>query len=143
MRRTIQTLVTIVWGLWLGGLVALFMAVQSLFNTFAARHDLAGQGAARIFHAFNAYQLGLATAALILTVIWRVIGPPKLTTVLFVFFALATVGACGTTMYFAPHIEMLQRQGLTASEQFKKLHGMSMLVYVGETASLLIAGALL
>jgi hypothetical protein len=135
--------VTIVWGLWFGGLIVLFLAVQSLFNTFATRHDLAGQGAAHIFHAFNAYQLALAAAALIGTVIWRISGPPKLTTALFVFFALATVGACIITMYFTPHIEMLQHQGLTQSSQFKKLHGLSMMVYLAETASLLIAGLLL
>lgn len=143
MQRAISTFVTIIWGLWFGGLIVLFLAVQSLFNTFATRHDLAGQGAAHIFHAFNAYQLALAAAALIATVLWRIKGPPKLTTAFFVFFALAALGACTITMYFTPHIEMLQHQGLTESIQFKKLHGLSMTIYVAETASLLVAGLLL
>ena len=143
MRRVLNTLLLLVWGLWFGGLIVLFISVQALFNTFADRHDLAGQGAARIFHAFNAYQLVLAGVALIVTFIWRVIGPPRLKTTLFVLFAIATVGACAITIYFTPHIEALQHQGLTSSVQFKKLHGLSMAVYVGEVASLLIAGVIL
>ena len=143
MRRLLFTLLLLIWGLWFGGLIVLFIAVQTLFNTFADRHDLAGQGAARIFHAFNAYQLALAAAALIVTFVWRVVGPPRLKTTLFAFFAIATVGACAIAMYFTPHIELLQHQGLTTSTQFKKLHGMSMGVYMGEVVALLIAGLIL
>jgi hypothetical protein len=143
MRRALFTLVLLIWGLWFGGLVVLFLAVTSLFHTFADRHDLAGQGAARIFHAFNAYQLALAAAALLVTFVWRVVGPPKLKTTLFVFFAIATVGACFITMHLTPHIETLRHQGLTASSQFRKLHGWSMATYVGEVVSLLIVGVIL
>jgi hypothetical protein len=143
MRRALLTFLLLIWGLWFGGLIVLFIAVQVLFSTFAERHDLAGQGAARIFHAFNAYQLGLAAAALIVTFVWRVVGPPKLKTTLFALFAIATVGACAITIYFAPQIELLQHQGLATSTQFRKLHGLSMAVYAGEVVSLLIAGIIL
>jgi hypothetical protein len=143
MRRALFTLLLLIWGLWFGGLVVLFLVVTSLFHTFADRHDLAGQGAARIFHTFNAYQLGFAAAALLIAFIWRVVGPPKLKTTLFVFFAIATVGACFITMYLTPHIETLQHQGMTASDQFKKLHGWSMATYVGEAVSLFISGLIL
>ena len=138
MRRFLSTIVTLAWGLWFGGLIVLFMAVQSLFHTFP--RDVAGQGAARIFHAFNAYQLALAAVSLVATFAWRVIGPPRLKTTMFVLFAVATLGACAITMYFTPRIEMLQHQGLTQTDPFKRLHGLSMLVYVVETAALLVVG---
>jgi len=143
MRRVLSTLVLLIWGLWFGGLIVLLISVLTLFNTFPDRHDLAGQGAAHIFHVFNAYQLVLAAGALVLTFVCRVVGPPRWTTMLFVFFAIATVGACMIATYLTPHIEMLQHQGLTASAQFKRLHGLSMALYVGEVVSLLIAGIIL
>ncbi|HEY8748046.1 MAG TPA: DUF4149 domain-containing protein [Tepidisphaeraceae bacterium] len=141
MRRFISTLVTLVWGLWFGGLITLFIAVLSLFSTFP--RETAGQGAAKIFHAFNAYQLALAALALIATFVWRLVGPPKRTTAMFAFFAVATIGACLVTMYFTPRIEMLQHQGLANSDQFRQLHGHSMIVYCGEVVALLIAGLII
>ena len=143
MRRVLSTLVLLIWGLWFGGLIVLFISVLTLFNTFPDRHDLAGQGAAHIFHVFNAYQLALAAGALVLTFVWRVVGPPEWKTTLFVFFAIATVGACIIATYLTPHIELLQHQGLTTSTQFKNLHGISMGVYVGEVLALLVAGIIL
>jgi hypothetical protein len=104
---------------------------------------VAGQGAAPIFHHFNAYQLALAAIALLGTFGWRLLGPPKRTTWLFAFFAVATLAGCFVTMYLTPHIESLQHQGLTQSDQFKHYHGLSMLAYTGETIALLIAGAIL
>ena len=141
MRRFLSTLVLMAWGLWFGGLIVLFVAVQTLFNTFP--RETAGQGAARIFHAFNAYQLALAAVALVATFAWRVTGPPRLKTTLFVLFALATVGACVITMYFTPRIELLQHRGLTQTVEFKRLHGFSMLAYVGEAVALLVAGVVM
>jgi|SRR6185437_1959185 len=143
MRRILSILVTLVWGLWFGGLIVLFMSVTTLFRTFADRHDIAGQGAAKIFHLFNEYQLVLAVIALITTFVWRVLGPPRLKELLFALFAIATVGGCTVSLYLAPRIEALQRQGLTHSTQFGRLHGYSMIAYTAEVAVLLVAGIML
>lgn len=143
MHRLLHTFVTLVWGLWFGGLIVLFMAVSSLFSTFSAEREAAGRAAAHIFRVFNAYQLALAAAALLATVAWRLVGPPRLTTSLFTLFALATVAACLNTMYFAPQIERLQAQGLAHSAQFGKLHATSMVTYVAETFFIFLAGLLL
>ena len=140
MQRTIYTFLSIVWSLWFGGLVLLFMAVQSLFKTFADRHDLAGQGAQQIFHVFDRYQLTLAALSLILTFIWRIISPRTGKTTLFTCFALATIGALAIAMLISPKIIALQAQGLTHTVQFSKLHGISMAVYLAETAVLLFTG---
>ena len=143
MRRVLSTIIILIWGLWFGGVIALFLAVTSLFSAFADRHDLAGRGAAHIFRAFNRYQLALAAASLLATFAWRILGPPRLKTMLFTLFALATVAACMITMYLAPRIELLSVQGLTQSSQFAKLHGYSMGAYCAEAVILLIAGMLL
>lgn len=143
MRRALHTLITLIWGLWFGGLIALFLTVTSLFRAFADRHEIAGIGAARVFRTFNAYQLALAAAALVLTFVWRILGRPGRKSVLFVLFAAATVAACVVTIFIAPRIELLQRQGSVASPQFAKLHGLSMVLYLAETLALLIGGLLL
>ncbi len=141
MQRLFSTLVTVFWSLWFGGLVMLFIAVQSLFHTFP--RETAGQGAAPIFHLFNAYQLALAALVLICTFVWRLVGPPKRTTWLFAFFAVATLLGCFVTLHLAPKIELLQHQGQTHSDLFRRYHGWSMMTYMGETIALLIAGFLL
>ncbi len=141
MQRLVSTVVSLLWALWLGGLVMLFLAVSSLFKTFP--RETAGQGAAPIFHLFNAYQLGLAALALLSTFVWRLVGPPKRTTWLFAFFAVATLLACVVTMYIAPQIAHLQHAGQTHSDAFRKYHAWSMIAYTGEVVALLIAGMIL
>jgi hypothetical protein len=143
MQRTLYTLLSIIWSLWFGGLILLFMAVQSLFNTFADRHDLAGQGAQQIFHLFDKYQLALAALSLLLMFIWRVISPGTGKTTIFIGFALATIGAVVIATFISPRIVALQNQGLTHSASFRKMHGLSMVVYLAETIVLLLAGLML
>jgi glucan phosphoethanolaminetransferase (alkaline phosphatase superfamily) len=143
MRQILSTVITLLWALWFGGVLMLFIAVSSLFVTFHDRHDLAGQAAARIFRVFNAYQLALAAGSLIATFIWYVLGPPRLKMGLFTLFGLATFAACVITLYIAPKIEMLQREAETHSTQFARLHGTSMMAYLAEALLLLIAGILL
>jgi hypothetical protein len=143
MQRILYTAVSIIWSLWFGGLILLFMAVLSLFNTFADRHDLAGQAAQQIFHLFDKYQLALAGLALVLTFIWRVVSPRTGKTALFTGFALATVGAVVIATLISPRIIELSRQGLQQTAQFKKMHGLSMVVYLAETIILLVTGLLL
>jgi hypothetical protein len=141
MRRLFGILVMLVWGLWFGGLVALFIAVTALFHALD-RHT-AGVGAARIFRVFNLYQLALATAALLAAFFWRVVGPPRFKEALFTFFAIATAGACAIAIWIAPKIAELQAQGLTESGQFGKVHGLSMAVYLAEVVALFLAGILI
>ena len=141
MRRLCSILVTLVWGLWFGGVVTLFIAVTALFHALD-RHT-AGVGAARIFRVFNRYQLVLAAAALLATFFWRVLGPPRFRTALFTLFGVATVGACAIAGWIAPKIASLQAQGLTESPQFAQAHGLSMVVYLAEVVVLALAGILI
>jgi hypothetical protein len=143
MRRLTAMLILLTWGLWFGGVLMLFIAVLSVFAEFPNRPDLAGQAAAHVFRTFNRYQLALAAAALILTFIWYLLGPPRIKIGLFTLFALATCIACVITIYVAPEIERLRELQLTHSPEFNRMHGISMVAYLGEAALLLVAGGLL
>src|SRR5689334_23414636 len=113
MNRIMRTLLTMIWGLWFGGLVMLFCAVQSLFNTFAQRREIAGEGASRMFHFFNYYHLSLAALALLLSFPWRPARAGRIKTVLFTFFALATVAAVYVSAFLTPELERLRAQNAT------------------------------
>ena len=143
MARALAILVSWIWGLWFGGIVLLFVAVQSLFNTFQDRRDVFAEGAAGIFRWFNRYQVALAAAALLATFAWRLVGPPRLKAALFTLFAIATVAACAAGAWIAPKIQSLHAQGLDQSPQFKQVHGLSMAVYLVEAIALLVAGVVL
>src|SRR3954470_13149332 len=144
IQRFLSVLVTLAWGLWFGGLVTLFMAVTSLFQTFGTQRSIAGMGAASIFRRFELFQLALAAAALLATLAWRMIsGQSKLKVAILALMSVATVLAMVETAYVARKIEEMRGQGDTQSTQFKRLHGASMALYMGETVLLLVAGLML
>jgi hypothetical protein len=143
MKRLLHTSLNIVWGLWFGGLVMLFLAVSSLFQTFALDHTIAGQAAAGIFRQFNALRLGLAAAALLLTAGSWLAKRSKVRLTIFVLFALATVAAFCSSAILTPRIDHLRLTELTHSAEFARLHGISMTVYLIETLLVFAAGVIL
>ncbi|HZL36877.1 MAG TPA: DUF4149 domain-containing protein [Tepidisphaeraceae bacterium] len=140
MNRFLQTLVTLAWGVWFGGLVVLFLAVGSIFQTFADRHDLAGQAASGIFRVFNGYRLGVAAAALLATFLWRLAGRSRAKVAAFALFALGALAAVYSAAVLTPKIERLRVDGQTHASTFDRLHGLSMSVYLAETIFVLGAG---
>lgn len=152
VQRIVAALVAVAWGLWLGGLGAVFLAVTTVFRTIAPggpaanpdrRHE-AGRVAAGIFHAFERYQLILAAAGLVLTFVWRVLGrAPRLKTAFFSVLALTAALAVTSTLFITPQIQDLRQQGITTGRQFEQLHGLSMILYTSEAALLLIGGFVL
>lgn len=142
MNHLLRAIIQLVWGLWLGGLVMLFFAVQALFDTFPQRHDIAGQGASAIFHVFAYFQLALAAAALLSVFGWRMMGPGRFKIAMFVLFALATLAAIYVTTV-STQLEQLRQVGETQSEKFRQLHGLSMGIFLLETLLVFVAGLLL
>jgi hypothetical protein len=130
MRNFSSILFRVVWALWLGGLIALFIFVLTLFHE---DHALAVQTAPRLFHVFEYYQLVLAAAAILSAIVQRATLPAML-------FCLATVGAVVSPLVITPKIMQMQRLGLTHTQRFGKLHGESMMVYMGDTVLVLAAG---
>jgi uncharacterized protein DUF4149 len=138
MSRLCQFLALTAWSLWLGGLVLLFVIVQTLFN--AEPHDIFIEVAPRIFLAFERYQLLLAGLALLGTFGWRLANPSIGISAVFTLFAAATIGALSSTMFITPHLEDLRLHDQLSSPQFARLHGLSMLVYSAQVLLLTVAG---
>lgn len=143
MRTVLHTLITLVWGLWFGGMACVFIVVTAIFNAFPADPSVAGQAAAHVFRSFNVYQLVLAAAALLATFFWCLAQRGKMKLGLFLLFGLATVDACIITRYLAPSLERLQQQHLTHTPDFGRLHAYSMTLYLAEAVLLLVSGLFL
>jgi hypothetical protein len=142
VRRGLPTLLALVWSLWLGGLVVLFLSIHSLFKTFASDHSIAGEAASGIFTRFNRYQLVLAGIALIGSFAWRVGSGRSGVTGLFFCFGVAAFAAI-VAARVATRLEGLRLAYQTHTPQFVRLHGFSMLMYLGEVVMLIIGGLLL
>jgi len=137
LRKLAASLVCIAWALWFGGLGALFLFATRLFQE---DRPTALKAAPVLFLSFERYQLLLAAAALVGVVAWRVLGGSIRVTVLFCLIAAASVPAALSPMLITSRMEQLRARGESSSPQFKKLHGISMMVYSGETLILLAAG---
>jgi uncharacterized protein DUF4149 len=133
MRRFYEIILRFAWGLWLGGLITVFLAVLTLFH-----HDrsVAVVAAPMIFHAFEPYQCALAGVAVVFSALWGRKG-------LLTPFLLAGVGAGISVGVITPRITEMQRQGLTHTAEFGKMHGISMMVYTSDAALLVVAGLML
>ena len=133
MHRLWRTITLITWGLWFGGLVTLFISVVTLFRF---DHAMAAQAAPQLFHVFERYQLVLAAVAMVSAIAGRRVG-------LGILFALASAGALVSPLVLTPRILEMQRQGLTHTDAFARLHGQSMMVYTADAALLLVVGLIL
>ena len=142
--RSLRTLLIIIattaWALWLGGLVALFLFVQVLFT---ADRAIAIEAAPRMFSLFEKYQLVLAAVGLVATILWRIVSKHVLVSAVFFLLALASFGAVAEPIFISGEMQKLRLAGESSGPRFKQLHGRSMMLYVGETAVLLIAGIIL
>ena len=136
---------TFCWALWFGGLIALFLVVTSLFDTFAPDKALAGTAAAGVFRRFEVYQLVLAAVAVIVAAVWRASASAHrgAKSAVLVLVLLAAALAPAITFGVSRRIEGLRRERLTATPEFRRLHGISMGLYACEAALLLAAGLVL
>jgi hypothetical protein len=137
LRKLAACLVCIAWALWFGGLGSLFLFVTRLFS---ADRPTALKAAPMMFLVFERYQLLLAAAALVGTVAWRILTGSARVTVLFTLLAIATATAALGPIFVTSRMEQIRLQGQSSSPEFKKLHGISMIVYSGQTLVLLAAG---
>jgi hypothetical protein len=140
MRSLVVVLSLLAWALWFGGLVALFVFVPALFRT---DRDIAVQAAPIIFIVFQKYQLILACVTLVAAVAWRICSPGRLLVAGFVLLALATFAGVGVSIGIIPRMNELRVLGESSSPEFKKLHGVSMALYLFEMLVLLGAGVLM
>jgi hypothetical protein len=140
MKRVLPIVLCFAWALWLGGLMALFVFVQTLF---ARSRPVAVQAAPLLFLAFERYELIVGAMALIAAVGWRMKVRSHTLTLLLVLLILAAAGAIVSSITITGPMEQLRLIGQSGSAEFKRLHGYSMMVYVTQAALLAIAGLML
>jgi hypothetical protein len=57
--------------------------------------------------------------------------------------AVASIRAVVSPVFITAKMEALRAEGMAGGSEFKKLHGRSMMVYVGDAAVLALAGVLM
>ena len=145
MHRVLSTIVLFAWGLWFGAIVMVFVAVTSLFGTFAEQRQVAGAAAAGIFRRFEVLQLCAAAVAVVAGFALRSrTRAGRTSTAAIALLALATGGALVSSFVLTPGIDELRRKGVpSTSVEFKSLHRASSAVYSSQAVLLLAAGLLL
>ena len=133
-------MILLLWGLWFGGTIALFIFVVSLF-----RHDrpLAIQGAPILFITFERYQLILGATLLALSGAWIIAEKSRPKMLFLVALMAASTAAVVSSTVITPKIMELRRTNRVETQEFKTAHGRSMMVYSSEEVMLLIAGIVL
>ncbi|HEV2292891.1 MAG TPA: hypothetical protein VGR35_03495 [Tepidisphaeraceae bacterium] len=140
MRYFASFVVTLAWALWLGGMVALVLFVQTLF---ARNRPIALEAAPMLFVSFERVQLVFAAAACVGTFCWWVLTRRRPVIVLFALFAIAGAVAALSTTLNTDRMEQLRAQGMRESPEFQALHRRSTSMYVANLLLLLAAGAIL
>jgi len=140
MRYGFSLLTSIVWGLWFGGMIALFLFVSYLF---VADRTTAVVAAPKMFQVFERYQLIVAAAALIASAGWRMLVPRAAISAIFTCCALCTVGVVLSATLIRPPMERLREQGESSGAQFQRLHRISERVYSAQAIVLLVGGIIL
>ncbi len=126
-RFVLPILANLTLGLWLGGLVMLFLSVSGLFATYPDRHT-AGLGATTVFHRFEILQGVLAILSLVLT--WLALPPRRMRTVAETLLAVAAILAGVITFGFSRKIDQMRLAGTTDTPQFYAIHGAAMGTYL-------------
>ena len=118
----------------------MFVFVSTLFHN---NREIAVQAAPQLFMAFQKYHLILAAIALAATVVWRIMAPSRIVLVNFLLLAIAACAGVAVAMWIIEPMEALRQQGLSGSDEFKRLHGRSMMLFMLQAAMLLIHGIIL
>jgi hypothetical protein len=137
MRYLLNCTIAMVWALWLGGLITLFLGVTALFST---NYDLARQAAPVLFRRFELYQLILAGSAVALGLVWHLTGRSSARLVIVLVFILTAVGSTVSHETITPRLDALEQAGQGRSDEFASLHGQSMLIYLTDAVALAAAG---
>ncbi len=137
MRQLLYRTLIIAWAMWFGGIVALLIFVQRLFQ-----HDreLAIAAAPQLFGAFESYQLVLAGIAVATAIALWCIARSGWAMIFLVMAIAATVLAIVSIASITPEIMRMRASGETHGPAFSRIHGISMLLYAAESLSLLVAG---
>jgi hypothetical protein len=136
MRKVWPVIVVLALGLWVGGLVALLMAVMTAFG---AGREYGVVVAPALFHRFEPYLVGCAivSAGGIVTWRWQVSCSRAKRVLLALVLGGAVMGTI-SIVAITPRIDALREAGRSDTIDFKRLHAMSNVMYL---LQLTLAGA--
>jgi hypothetical protein len=130
--------------LWFGGMIFLFVAVQTLFRSFPRGSSaVALEAAPALFRMFETYQLFLAGVALLAAFAWCFATRSRWVMAIFLLLALAATGAAVSPTLITSKMEQLRAVGQSGSPEFRRLHGWSMQIYLAQAGALLVSVAML
>jgi hypothetical protein len=112
------------WALWFGGTIAVFVFGTDFFQSLP--RPIAGEAAHAMFQVFAKYELILAGVCLLGSGLSLVLYPSKVAVILVGCLVLAGGMAVTVALGLMPLMESLRQQGLSGSDEWKKLHGKSM-----------------
>lgn len=142
MRGLISRVLLVSWAVWLGGLVGTLVAVTTIFAALDPDRTAAGNIAARVFARSEVVMLVAGGLAVLSAGALWVRRRSTVRTAAAVILLLAGVASCVSHFGISARLQTMRDQGLTKTDDFKRLHGASMGMYV-TIAALLTAGGLL
>lgn len=140
IQRFLAIVTLFAWALWFGALVTLFLFVTTLFHN---DREIAVQAAPQLFVAFQKYHLIVATIALVALVAWRIVSRSKMVLAIFILLGLAACCGVAVAVWIIGPMEALREPGFSGSAEFKRLHGLSMMLYSAQALLLLVSGIVL
>lgn len=140
MQSLLKCLLLLSWALWLGGLVGVLVSVTTIFAAFGDDRTGAGNVAAQVFARFEPLALIAAGVAVASAIGLFALARSISRTTLLVVLLLATAGAAGSRFVISPRIDAMREAKQTKTDDFKRLHGTSMMLYVSVTGLLAVAG---
>lgn len=143
MESLLNRVLLLTWGVWLGGLLGVFLGVTTLFATLDPDRTTAGLLGAAIFHRAERFIL-LAGAVCLLATLGLVIRRRSIGRLLVLaLLAVATLVALANTLVITPRIDRLRQAAQTQTPEFRRAHGTSMGLYSSQAVLLAAAGLVL
>jgi hypothetical protein len=140
MRRVLSTLFLLAWGIWFGGILFLFLTVTTLFGQ---SRQLGAAAAPPIFLCFEKYHVILACICILLATLLLPTPPRRARRWIFAVIAVGSVTALISSQFLTPRINALHVAGLVNTPEFRRLHGISFILYLCEAIAMLAVGLIL
>jgi hypothetical protein len=136
MRYLLSLILTAAWALWFGATIATFVFAIHLFRVHPG--EVASQANSAMFVVFGEYELVLAAVAILAAGMMLVSRPTKPLVVLLAALVFSGAVAMTAGMGLTPRMEILREQGKSHSDEFKRLHGRSMMAMTAQSVLLLL-----
>ncbi len=133
----LRAMLSLIWSLWFGGVIALLLFVTQLFKS---SHETGAVAAPVLFHTFSIYQVALGGIVILITAILAGRTPAARHVFLFLMLIFAISMALAVPIAgWTKQLEFLRQTGESQSPTFKSLHSRVGLFYGGLVATLLFA----